>query len=152
MTHATTNHQPPPRRLRRARSSERGSLTLATVIFTVSALAAAGLAVDGGRKINALAGARELADNAARVGAQKVDVDAYRTTGVPTLLPDAAAAAANAYLSSNGQTGTVSVDGTTVTVTVAISVPTAFLPGPLTARATGVANAERGVTQAVVGP
>ncbi len=127
-------------------------MTIAALVLSVSALAAGGLAVDGGRKLNALAQARELADNAARVGAQKVDIDAYRSTGQPVLAAGEASAAASAYLSANGQTGTVSVNGTTITVSVTLAVPTTFLPGPLRATGVGEANAQRGVTQAVVGP
>ena len=150
MTTSDPAHQPRPGPARRP--IERGAITLASIIFAISSIAAAGLAVDGGRKLNGLAQARELADNAARVGAQKVDVDTYRSTGRPALLPGEAAAAANAYLAAHGRTGTVSVNGTTITVTVAFDVNTRFLPGPMHVRAEGLATAENGVTTAVVGP
>jgi Putative Flp pilus-assembly TadE/G-like len=125
---------------------ERGSLTPAVAVFALSALAAAGLAVDGGRKLNGLSLARDLADNAARAGAQEVDVVAYRTSGVPTLDPPAATAAAQAYLSATGHPGTVTVVGDTVTVTVSIHVDSRILPTSPTVSATQSATARSGVS------
>ncbi len=125
---------------------QRGSISPAVAVFAVSVLAAAGLAVDGGRKLNGLAEARDLADNAARVGAQPVDVDAYRATGVPTLDAGAAAAEANAYLSVTGNSGTVSVVGDTITVTVTLTIGHRLLPSSSTVSATESATAEAGVT------
>ena len=49
--------------------------------------------------------------------------------------------AALAYLAASGHTGTITVDGTTVTVTVSLSVPTRFLPGPFVVHATESATA-----------
>jgi outer membrane protein TolC len=115
-------------------------------VLALSVLAAAGLAVDGGRKLNGLAEARDLADNAARVGAQQVDVDAYRTTGVPSLDPGAASSAANAYLSTTGNSGAVSVAGDTITVTVTLTITPRLLPGTMTVSATESATAEAAVT------
>ena len=53
---------------------------------------ATGLAVDGGRKLGALSEARDIADNAARAGAQMIDEDTYRSTGIPAIDPAAATA------------------------------------------------------------
>ncbi len=120
---------------------DRGSVSIFMAVIAVAFLVVAGLAVDGGNKLGALSEARDIADNAARAGAQAVDTDAYRNTGEPTLDPVAATQAANAYLASVGHAGTVTVAGSTVTVTVTISVPTRFLPGPYTVTATEQATA-----------
>ena len=121
--------------------SDRGSVSIVVAVLGLAFLMVAGLAVDGGRKLGALSEARDIADNAARAGAQAVDTDSYRTTGTPTLDPAAATVAANDYLGSVGHSGTVTVTGTTVTVTVAITVPTRFLPGPYNVTATESASA-----------
>ncbi len=122
-------------------SDERGSVSVLVAVLAIAFLMVAGLALDGGRKLGALSEARDLADNAARAGAQAVDTDAYQLTGAPALDPADAEQAALAYLSATGHTGTVAVDGSTVTVTVSLSVPTRFLPGPFTVHATESATA-----------
>ena len=120
---------------------ERGSVSILIAVLGLALLMATGLAVDGGRKLGALSEARDIADNAARAGAQEVDVDAYRATGVPSINPAAAMQRANAYLATTGHTGSVVVTGTTVTVTVTINVNTTFLPVPMSASATESATA-----------
>lgn len=127
---------------------ERGSISLFVVVLAVAFLVTAGLALDGGRKLAALSEARDLADNAARAGAQAVDVDLMRMTGQPALDPTAAAAAASAYLASVGHhldTPPV-VTETTITVTVELQVNTVFLP-PMSARASETADAVYGITE-----
>jgi len=124
---------------------ERGSTTILIAALGLALLMATGLAVDGGRKLGALSEARDAADNAARAGAQMIDPDIYRATGEPILDPGAAAARATTYLSSHGYDGTVSVNGASVTVTVTMSVPTRFLPGPFTVSATESATAVAGI-------
>ena len=78
-------------------------------------------------------------------GAQAIDTDEYHLTGIPTLDPAAANQAAQAYLDATGHVGTVAVEGATVTVTVSLSVPTRFLPGPFNVTATESATAVFGV-------
>ncbi len=126
----------PPDRM----ADERGSVSVLVAVLGVAFLFVAGLALDGGRKLGALSGARDIADNAARAGAQAIDETAYRETGIPVLDPDGATQAANDYLAAVGHTGKVSVDAATVTVTVVLSVPTRFLPGPFTVTATESAS------------
>ena len=126
---------------RLARRTESGSVSVLIAVLGVAFLMVAGLALDGGRKLGALSTARNTADNAARAGAQAIDLDTYHLTGTPTLDPDAATAAALDYLASVGHTGTVTVNGPTISVTVHINVPTRFLPGPLHASATETATA-----------
>ncbi len=132
-------------RSRPARHRERGSISPAAVLFAISTLAAAGLALDGGRKLNALGEARDLADNAARVGAQQVDVDAYRATGDVVLDSGEATAAASDYLAATGHSGTAAVATDTITVTVTITFQPTFLPGPMTVTVSETATAEASV-------
>lgn len=133
-----------PSRIQPSRD-ERGSISIAVAVLGVAVLAAAGLAIDGGRKLNGLAEARDLADNAARVGAQQVDIDAYRATGVPTLDAGAASTEANAYLAATGNSGAVAVAGDTITVTVTLSIDGRLLPGTMTVSATESATAQAAV-------
>ena len=120
---------------------EQGTVSIFVAVMAVAFLLIAGLAVDGGNKLGALSEARDIADNAARAGAQAVDDASYRASGTPTLDPVAAIQAANRYLASVGHSGSVEVDGASVTVTVTITVPTRFLPGPFTVSATEQAAA-----------
>ncbi|MBT8211552.1 MAG: hypothetical protein KJN71_00270 [Acidimicrobiia bacterium] len=122
-------------------SDERGSVSVLVAVLAIAFLMVAGLALDGGRKLGALAEARDLADNAARAGAQAVDTDTYQLTGTPALDPAVAEQAALDYLAATGHTGMVAVAGSTVTVTVSLSVPTRFLPGPFVVHATESATA-----------
>lgn len=127
----------PVRRFR----AERGSVSVMVAVLGIALLMVAGLALDGGRKLGALSEARDIADNAARAGAQAIDPDIYRSTGTVILDAGAATQAANAYLATIEHTGDVTVAGATVTVTVYLTVPTRFLPGPFTVWATESATA-----------
>ncbi len=123
-------------------ADERGTVSTFVAVITVAMLMAAGLAIDGGRKIAALREATHLADNAARAGAQAIDVDTLRTTGVLLVEPDVAIAEADAYLASLGHSGQIQVSGDTVTVTVSITVDAVLLPvGDITVTATETAAA-----------
>ena len=127
---------------------ERGSISIFIAVLAVAFLTVAGLAVDGGRKLGALSDSRDLADNAARAGAQAVDTDTYRTTGAVLLDPAAATRAASDYLAATGHTGQITVTADTVTVTVHLRVNTRFLPGPFNVSATQSATAIPGVEEA----
>jgi len=123
--------------------NERGAVSTFLAVIALALLMAAGLAIDGGRKVNALREASHLADNAARAGAQAVDLDTLRTTGDLTLLPTDAADRADHYLTSLGYTGAeVTVTGDTITVTLRLAVDPVLLPtGPITVTATETAAA-----------
>ena len=126
----------------RVRDDERGALSTFMAVIALALLMAAGLAVDGGRKIVALREASHLADNAARAGAQAVDLDTLRTTGELRLLPDQATIRAAGYLAGLGHTGEVTVEAATVTVTVTLTVDPVLLPtGTMTVAATETAAA-----------
>ena len=126
------------------RGSERGAASVLFAVLGLALLMATGLAVDGGRKLGALSEARDIADNAARAGAQMVDEDAYRASGVSTIDPGAATQRAQAYLAAYGHSGTVTVSGTDVIVTVTITIDPTFLPGLMTVSATESATATTG--------
>jgi Flp pilus assembly protein TadG len=122
--------------------NQRGAISTFVAVIGLALLMAAGLAIDGGRKVNALREASHLADNAARAGAQAVDLDTLRTTGDLRLIPDQATARVDLYLTSLGHTGDVTVTGDTVTVTVSLTVDPVLLPtGPITVTATEAATA-----------
>ena len=122
---------------------DEGTVTAFTVILTTALLACTGLVLDGGLALTARVRAVGLAQEAARTGAQELDLAAYRTTGTLTLRPDTAVAAAQAYLTTAGATGTVIAGPTTVTVTVTLDQPTALLTliGLRSLRLTGHATA-----------
>lgn len=124
---------------------ERGAVSIFVAVLGVAFLMVAGLSVDGGRKLGALSEARDIADNAARAGAQHIDTDAYRSSGIAYPDPGPATQAAADYLAAIGHTGTITVTDDTVTVTVQLRVDTRFLPGPWTVTATESATAVLGV-------
>lgn len=129
---------------------EAGMVTAFVVIFTSALILLAGLVFDGGLTLAAKVQAIDEAQAAARAGAQALDLASYRATGQAVLDPVAATADAEAYLAATGHTGTVTVAGDQVTVTVRISQPTQILGiagiGSLTVSGTGTARAEQGVT------
>lgn len=70
------------------RERERGSMSVFTVLFSVVVFLLAGLLVDGGSAINARLRAADVAEQAARAGADQIDVDHLRATGETRLLGD----------------------------------------------------------------
>jgi len=127
----------------RTLTDERGAVSTFLAVIALALLMAAGLAIDGGRKVNALREASHIADNAARAGAQAVDLDTLRTTGVLRLVPSDATDRVGEYLTALGYGATnVIVNDATVTVTVDITVDPVLLPtGPMTVSATETATA-----------
>ncbi|MEX2622951.1 MAG: pilus assembly protein TadG-related protein [Acidimicrobiia bacterium] len=123
--------------------NERGAVSTFLAVIALALLMAAGLAIDGGRKVNALREASHLADNAARAGAQAVNIDTLRTTGDLTLLPADAANRADQYLTSLGYSADdVTVTGDSITVTISLTIDPVLLPtGPITVTATETATA-----------
>ena len=123
--------------------SERGAISTFLAVIALAMLMAAGLAVDGGRKVNALREASHLADNAARAGAQAVDLDTLRTTGDIQLDTDDVTRRVEDYLADLGYAPSdVAVSGDTVTVTIELTVNPVLLPrGPIMVSATETATA-----------
>lgn len=117
--------------MRRSVDSERGSVTALVAVVAIALVMVAGMAYDGGKVIAAHAAARSHAAKAARAGAQEIDLTVLRQSGQTTLDPAAAEAAALAYLEETGTTdGVVTVEDTTVTVTVTVVQPMHILPLP----------------------
>ena len=106
---------------------EEGMVTAFVVVFMLALLVMAGLVLDGGLALAAKVQAIDDAQAAARAGAQAIDVPLYRSTGEITLDPAQASSDAEGFLARAGRTGTVSVTGDQVTVTVTITQPTQIL-------------------------
>jgi Flp pilus assembly protein TadG len=140
------------RTTRRRKPSDRGTLTLFTAIVAIGLLAALGFVVDAGEKLQAGAQARAIAEEAARAGAGQVNRSAaYATGGTFTTDPAQAVAAADAYLSHSGHTGSVIVTGNqTIQVTVTVTEPAVFTTiigiSHLSATETATASLVQGIT------
>lgn len=79
-------------------SSEQGSISIAVAILAVSLLAAAALVLDGGRRLGTYTENRDLADNAARAGAQAIFEEGLRGCGWALIEPADAVRFVDAYL------------------------------------------------------
>jgi hypothetical protein len=119
-------------------------------MFTVLLLAA-GLVIDGGAKLAAAREADGLAEEAARAGAEQINIPhAYLQGGPLIASPAAAAAAASAYLSAAEHPGTAAVTGPdAITVSVTVTVRTVILPligiGSVTGHGTATAYLAQGI-------
>ncbi|ONI71360.1 hypothetical protein ALI144C_52450 [Actinosynnema sp. ALI-1.44] len=124
-------------------------MTAFVVALTLGILTLAGLTLDGGLALSAKVKANGQAEAAARAGAQAIDLSAYRSTGTLQLVPVQAVADAQSYLATVGASGTVTVSGDTVTVTITASQNTQLLGlvgiSSLTVHGTGSAHPQRGV-------
>ncbi|MBE1590238.1 pilus assembly protein TadG-related protein [Nonomuraea angiospora] len=86
--------------------NERGSMSVFTVLFSVVVFLLAGLLVDGGAAINARLRAADVAEQAARAGADEIDVDHLRSTGQTRLLgEDQVCARADEIVAAQGGEG-----------------------------------------------
>jgi Flp pilus assembly protein TadG len=112
-----------------ARAGDRGSITAFVAVVAFALVMVAGMAYDGGQVLVAHQAARNDAERAARAGAQQIDLTHLRQTNQPRLDPAGAESAAQAYLAQTGSSGTVAVDGATITVTVTRVQPLLILPG-----------------------
>ena len=110
-------------------NGERGSITAFVAIIATALVMVAGMAYDGGQVIHAHNAARNDAEQAARAGSQKIDLDHLRQTNEPRLDATEAEAAAIDYLARVGATGTAVVNGADITVTVTRTQPLRILPG-----------------------
>jgi len=135
-------------RLTATGTAQDGFVTVFTVIIVVALFVLAGLVFDGGRAMDGRVTALDEAQEAARVGAQQIDLPTFRATGAAILSYSAAVTAAEGYLATTGDTGTATVTGDTVTVTVTHIQPTEILSmigiGSFTENATATATAEQG--------
>ncbi|WP_419995054.1 TadE/TadG family type IV pilus assembly protein [Streptomyces boninensis] len=131
---------------------DRGQVTPFTVVIALAVLMFGGLALDGGLALAAKIRAIGEAQEAARAGAQALDLAAYRKDQSVRLLPAQARARAQAHLKATGDAGTVTVTGETVDVTVTTEQPTQLLQlfgiGSFTVQGEGQAHPEPGVDAA----
>ena len=102
-------------------------LTLFTCLITVAMLVLTGLVVDGGYVLAARRRAIDEANGAARAGAQALAPSSYRAGGGVDLDAGAADAAAQGYLGAAGHSGTVTVNGSEVTVSLNFDQPMSLL-------------------------
>jgi len=117
---------------RRLIAGDRGSAALWLAITMVGLLAMAGLVLDGGAAIGARERAADVAQQAARAGADALSAGGvFSASGGSNALaanPTAATAAASSVLTGEGVTDFhISVQGTVVVVTAHVSKPTALL-------------------------
>jgi len=123
------------RRLRLALAEptiDQGSATVFVVAFAGVLFTCAGLAIDGGRMINARDRVNDVAEQAARAGAGQLDDASLRAAnGSVVLDPGAAELEATRFVNQANPEYTViphaAADGGSVTVTVEWTYPTAIL-------------------------
>jgi len=130
-------------RWRRRVGDDRGSATVFGLFLIMVVLVLAGAMIEGGNAMSARGHATDIAQQAARAGADKLDLAALRTTGVVRIDPTAAKAAATAFLAQVGETGTVTATPASVSVTVTVTRPGILVPilgiSTLTVHATAAA-------------
>jgi hypothetical protein len=97
---------------------DRGSVTGYTVIVTIAAIVFAGLVLDAGMAVATKVQAISVAQSAARAGARELDLAHLRATGTIRVHPVQAQASAQDWLARAGWSGTVTVTGNEVTVTI----------------------------------
>jgi hypothetical protein len=131
-------------------ADDSGRVTAFVVVITTACLLFAGLVLDGGFALAAKSQAIGQAEEAARAGAEQLDLTAYRDGGPLRLQPQAASTAAYQYLSSVGAAGTVTIAGNSVTVVVVVHQPTRLLGligiSDLTIIGRGTAEPDQGQT------
>jgi Flp pilus assembly protein TadG len=103
---------------------EHGSISGFVVVLSMTFVACAGLAFDGGRMIAARAKATDAAENAARAGAQRVT---SLRSGSPRIDRNSAVSSAHQFLESIGVPGTATADELSVTVTTNVKVSMTLL-------------------------
>lgn len=132
--------------VRRRLRDDRGQVSAFVLILLLALLGFGGLVYDGGAALDAKTRALDVAESAARAGAQQLDLTGLREHGSAAahLDPTAARAAALAWLADQHTTGTATTTPTTVTVTVTATVHTHLLGAlglhTLTVHATGTAH------------
>jgi Flp pilus assembly protein TadG len=133
-------------------NEERGAVTVFVTIVTIALLAVAGLVADGGRILAARREAGNVAESAARAGAQAIDLRTLRTENRVDLDPNVATARARNYLTATGYQGAVHADTQHVHVTVTIHRSTLLLGSAgihdFTVTSTGDATPVRGIAEA----
>jgi hypothetical protein len=128
---------------------ETGTITAFVTIMTVALMFVAGLVFDGGMTLASRREAANVAEGAARAGAQALDVDTLRAIGDVKLDPVEANRRAENYLATAGRDGRVDVSADSVDVTVTITRRLAILGiaglGSSTVTASGHARPVEGI-------
>jgi hypothetical protein len=144
-----------PRRRHSPAASDGGQITVFVLVMTAALILVAGLVLDGGLTLAARERALGEAQEAARAGAQAINLATYRQNGTLVLNPAQAVADARRYLAATGYQGSVQVTGNVVTVEVTATQRMQILDAAglaaITVHATASATPERGIT-VVVGP
>jgi Flp pilus assembly protein TadG len=114
----------------RQATGQTGSISITVPLVALTVLVLVGFTFDAGNAITAHRRAVNLAEQAARAGAQHLDIAELRAHGQYRLDPPAAQAAAAAYLASTGTAGRVQLgrdhDGDYVQVVVDWTQPALF--------------------------
>lgn len=125
-------------------ATDEGSVTVFVVVLFAAFIMFGGLILDAGGALTDKISAMGVAQEAARTGAQQLDLTLFRQTGTVRLLPDQAVTAARAYLAQAGATGSATVVDNTITVAVTADHHTQLLGilglDTLTVTATGSAH------------
>lgn len=128
---------------------ERGSITAVVVVFAAAFLVLGGLVYDAGRAMAAKTSAIDTAQQAARTAAQALNAGDLRNNVLATT-PGQAIADAEAYIAASGDTGTVTITGNQITVSVVRRQSTSLLAlvgvGEITVTGTASTEIEQGVT------
>ncbi|OIK01083.1 hypothetical protein BIV25_06085 [Streptomyces sp. MUSC 14] len=132
--------------VRLAAGDDRGQVTVFVIGIFAALWLFAGIVVDGGLALAGKAQALDTAQEAARTGAQQLDIGWLRRGEEVRLVGDKATAAARAYAASTGDSATASAEGDAVTVHVTHHQHTQILQliglRTLTVHATATAHAE----------
>ena len=113
--------------LRARLREDRGSGTAWAIGVVIVVALLSGAVLDGGNAMAARVAALDVAQQAARAGANQLDLAALRNEGVVRLNPAAAQAAAEQFLRSAGVAGTATATPAQVSVTVTHAQPTLLL-------------------------
>lgn len=112
----------------RPRRPQRGSSSVFVIGFAVVLLGFAGLVIDGGKALNARMRLADATEQAARAGANAIDLEALRSGGRLRVDPVEARSAVHSYFAHVDHTSvSVTVSGNQVTVQATDRVPTALL-------------------------
>ena len=130
-----------------------GQITVFVVVMAAALILVAGLVLDGGLTLAARERALGEAQEAARAGAQAINLATYRRNGTLVLNSGQAVADAQRYLAATGYQGSVQVTGNVVTVDVTATQRMQILDaaglGAITVHASASATPERGITAVI---
>lgn len=110
-------------------TDERGSITGFVAVIATALVMVAGMAYDGGQDHPRPQRRPQRRRTSRPRRREQIDITHLRQTSEPRLDPAEAQAAALDYLTQVGATGTASVAGADITVTVTRSQPLHILPG-----------------------